>query len=287
MDGPAASTGAPRDGAREASRARREFLVGTALLAAGFAFAAVGSAIVQRGGGAPTSQLLAGLAAQALFACTALGGALLAGPALLPHGLRMRRPRLAPRDLALLALGFVCTSHALSVLLSLVSLRETGTLAELDRIVAATTAGPPRLLAFLAIGLAPAFGEELLFRGLVQELARRRLRAAGAILVSSLAFAAVHLDPVHSPAAFVLGLYLGTAAWLGASVWTAALCHGANNVLGVVLPQLAIDIPPDTAPAWVAGLGAAGVLLLGSVARRARAPGRGAGHCPGGPAASL
>ena len=263
----AAPDAIPTGAARRSARPRRELRGGALLLLAGFLFAAAGSALMQHAPDAPATPLLAGLAAQALFLCTALGGALLASP-LLPRGLALGRPRLTVAELLLLALGFVCVSHALSIVLSLVHLRETGTLAELDRIVAAT-AGPSRLLALAAIGIAPAFGEELLFRGLVQQLALPRLGAVGAVLASSLAFAAIHLDPVQSPAAFALGLYLGAAALLGGSVWTASLCHGLNNSLSVVLPQIGFALEPESALTWVAGLTTAGLLLFAVVARRA------------------
>jgi membrane protease YdiL (CAAX protease family) len=284
VEGPAAEPrGAPTQALPPAARARREIRVGAAFLAAGFAFAAAGSALLQRAPDEPATELLAGLAAQALFLCTAVGVALLAGLGL-PRGLGLVRPRLSAFELALLALGFVCVSHALGLLLSLAALRETGTLAELDRIVAAT-AGPSRLLALAAIGIAPALGEELLFRGLVLQLARPRLGALGAVLVSSLAFAAIHGDAVQSPAAFALGLYLGAAALLGASVWASALCHGVNNSLSVVLPPLGVALEPGAQVGWALGLAGAGVVLLGVVAGRVR--GRGADAAGPGPGAAL
>jgi membrane protease YdiL (CAAX protease family) len=269
VEGPVAEPrDAPSEPAAGGARARRDVRTGAALLFAGFCFAAAGSALLQRAPDAPSTPLLAGLAAQALFLCTALAGARLAGPGL-PRGLALGRPRLSPLELLALVAGFVCVSHALSVVLSLVNLRETGTLAELDRIVAAAE-GPSRLLAFAAIGLAPAFGEELLFRGLVQQLALTRTGAVGALLASSLAFAAIHMDPVQSPAAFALGLYLGAAALVGASVWTASLCHGVNNSLSVLVPGLRLTLAPGSELAWAGALAAAGLVLLGLVARRSR-----------------
>lgn len=284
MEGPAAEPrDAPTENGPPAGRARREIRAGAALLFAGFCFAAAGSALLQRAPDEPATELLAGLAAQALFLCTAVGGALLAGPGL-PRGLGLGRPRLSALELAFLAVGFVSVSHALGLLLSLAELRETGTLAELDRIVAAT-AGPSRLLALAAIGVAPALGEELLFRGLVLQLALPRLGALGAVLVSSLAFAAIHGDPVQSPAAFGLGLYLGFAALLGASVWTAALCHAVNNSLSVVLPPFGVALAPGAEVGGALGLAGVGVVLLGVVAGRVR--GRRAGAPTLAPGAAL
>lgn len=272
MDGPSAQPrGAPPERPLRGGRRRRELRAGATLLLAGLCCAAAGSALWRQAPREPAAALLAGLAAQGLFACTALGGTLLAGTGL-RRGLALGPPRLSAAELLALAAGFVCTSHALSVALSLAGLRETGTLAELDRIVAAAH-GPSRGLALVAIGVAPALGEELLFRGLVQQRALPRLGRLGAVLASSLAFGVLHLDPVQSPAAFVLGLYLGAAALLGASVWAASLCHGANNALAVLVPQLALAVPAGSEPALAGALAAAGLLVLALVARRlARRP---------------
>lgn len=254
---------ASASGERRASGARWLLLgVGSALAAAALLECAPGNA---------NAILAATLASQVLFACTAIGGARLAGRSLLPRGLRLGRPALGPGALALVAIGFVCLSHGLSWVLVLLGVRHSGTLGEIDRVVA-SAGGPTLLLALLAIGIAPAIGEELLFRGLVQQLALPRLGAAGAILLSALAFGALHVDPVHAPTAFVLGLYLGVAVELGAGLRGAILCHALNNVLAVVGPALAVGSPASRVALAVAGLVSAGAALLAVVAVRGRAP---------------
>ena len=82
-----------------------------------------------------------------------------------------------------------------------------------------------------------------------------------------------------------LGLYLGAAALLGASVWASALCHGVNNSLSVVLPPLGVALEPGAQVGWALGLAGAGVVLLGVVAGRVR--GRGADAAGPGPEAAL
>jgi membrane protease YdiL (CAAX protease family) len=250
----------------------RDLVLGAGLLLVGLALAALGSARLRAAAEDPGAVLTATFAAQAFFVCTALGGCLLAGPRVFPRGLRLGRPQLRALDAALLVLGVVCASHALSLVLAWLALRDTGTLAEIDRVVAATAEGPSWPLAFAALGIAPAFGEELLFRGFVQQAALRRLGTTAAILVSSVAFGLIHVDPVHSPAAFVLGLFLGSAAELGESLWVAILCHAVNNGLSVAVPAVGLAVEPGR-PAALAALALLGVavLLFGWVARRKRA----------------
>jgi membrane protease YdiL (CAAX protease family) len=258
---PRGSVAAAASGGRRGSAA--------AILLLGVACALAGAAVLDRAPDDANAMLLATLASQALFACTALGGARLAGRTLLPRGLRLERPPLGAAALALLAIGFVCVSHGLALVLALLGLRDSGTLGEIDRVMA-DVSGPSWLLALLAIGLAPAIGEELLFRGLVQQAALRRLGAAGAILVSAVAFGAIHLDPVHSPTAFVLGLYLGAVVELGGGLRGAIFCHALNNVLAVVGPAAVETLPGGTALSS-AGLFAAGTVLLLAVRARRRA----------------
>jgi membrane protease YdiL (CAAX protease family) len=254
---------------------RRDLVLGAFLILAGLVFASVGSERLRSEPESSGVLLEVTLAAQAFFACTALGVRLLVGPSVLPRGLRLGRPRLRAFDIALLVLGVVCASHALSLVITALELRDTGALAEIDRVVAATAEGPSWPLAVAALGLAPAFGEELLFRGLVQQAAAPRVGTAAAVLISSAAFGLIHVDAVHSPAAFVLGLFLGTAAELGESVWVSVLCHGVNNVLSVALPAFGLAVAPGVPVALVAlALLGTAVALFVVVARRARARGR-------------
>ena len=263
MERPAAQASAKRR-----RSLRRDLAGGSALLLAAFCFAAAGGAWFRRSGESPHALLVAGLAAQACFACLALGGAWLVGPSALPRGLLLVRPRLRGVELLLVAVGFVTLSYALSLLLAALALRETGTLAEIDRAVASAR-GPARLLALVALGAAPALAEELLFRGFVQQVARVRLGAAAAVALSALAFGAVHGDLAQSPAALVLGLYLGVAVEVGRSLCVGVACHAANNALAVLLPPLGVALPLGRALALGAVLAALAFGLLAAVAARA------------------
>ena len=80
--------------------------------------------------------------------------------------------------------------------------------------------------------------------------------------ISSLAFGLVHLDVAQGAGAVVLGLYLGLATELAASVRVAMLCHAANNLLGVAAPELADLRAPSLA---ATGLAALALLALSGV----------------------
>ncbi|HBV62915.1 MAG TPA: hypothetical protein DEF45_07830 [Rhodopirellula sp.] len=92
----------------------------------------------------------------------------------------------------------------------------------------------------LMIAVTPALCEELLFRGYVQSRLTRVFRPVFGIIVSSIAFAAFHMDPVHVIAVVPLGLFLGWLTWQSGSLLPAILAHFANNLVSV----LAIVIAP-------------------------------------------
>jgi membrane protease YdiL (CAAX protease family) len=77
--------------------------------------------------------------------------------------------------------------------------------------------------------------EEILFRGLIYGALERRLRVSGAILVSSLLFALVHLQVVYFIPIFCLGLVLGWARWKANSLGLPILIHVLNNGVALIL----------------------------------------------------
>lgn len=87
--------------------------------------------------------------------------------------------------------------------------------------------------AMVAIVLAP-FAEEVVFRGvLLSALSNRFGRVAG-VLVSSVVFAAIHVQPAVVVVVFFAGLAF---AWLAVhykSLWPPVLAHGVFNALSLV-----------------------------------------------------
>lgn len=224
---------------------------------------------------------LQALLSAALFVALALG---LAGIPAGPRGTTARRLGLGPGRLprstvALLCLGSLSLSSALDAAIRMLELHGKGQLGAIERQLSGTR-GPELAFAVLAIAIGSALAEELFFRGLVQRGLERALaralpgaaRAAVALAVAggALAFAAAHGDRIHSPAAFVLGLYFGTITWLARSVRAAALCHVVNNTAAVVGLALATGQagPPGARIAAGAAVAAAALALAFRTAHR-------------------
>jgi len=117
-------------------------------------------------------------------------------------------------------------------------------------------------LLILMVGVTPALCEELLFRGYVQTRMTRVFPPVLGILISSLAFAAFHMDPVHVVAVFPLGLFLGWLTWQSGSLFPAILAHFGNNAVSVLVTIFATDTDTGTLSLPALEFTAA-ILLLG------------------------
>ncbi len=195
-----------------------------------------------------------------------LGVAIL-GSSLLPGRTLALRIGLAPgrldavRVLALV-LGFLALSNATHGAVVWLGLLEGTTLAEIDRVAGEQGPAHP-LLIWLAFALAPALGEELMFRGFLQRLLALRWSGAVAVLGSAAVFGAAHLDVVHGAAAGMLGAYLGAVAQRSGSLRPTLLCHVANNSLAVAGSSgLLPEVGTTGAPLQITlGLGLAALCL--------------------------
>ncbi|MGC6550940.1 MAG: type II CAAX prenyl endopeptidase Rce1 family protein [Rubripirellula sp.] len=134
-------------------------------------------------------------------------------------------------------------------------------------------------LAFM-IGVTPAFCEELLFRGYIQQRLARVLPPGLGIFIASFLFAAFHIDFVHVLAVFPLGLFLGWVTWRSGSLFPAMVGHFVNNfvsVIGIVfspdMDQDSLELPAATLTLSVFIFGFIGAILIGVVARRQRLAG--------------
>lgn len=89
-------------------------------------------------------------------------------------------------------------------------------------------------LLWLAIVIAAPLAEELFFRGFLFEGIRyTRLGASGAVVITSLLWALIHLQygPYEISTVFILGLILGVARLVTGSIYIAIAMHGFVNLL--------------------------------------------------------
>lgn len=90
---------------------------------------------------------------------------------------------------------------------------------------------------YLFVGLLAPLSEEIVMRGaILKELLKsEKLGVWGAIAVSALMFALIHMNPVQMPHAFLTGLLLGWMYWRTGSILPGVAYHWANNSIAFVM----------------------------------------------------
>ena len=117
-------------------------------------------------------------------------------------------------------------------------------------------------MGFAVVGTAPLF-EELIFRGYLWEVAERATGRWGAFAVTTLLFAAYHIDPVHMVSLLPTAVFLGALRMASGSLWPGVLAHLANNGIAVVIAVLTQHLPDDdTLPLWISLSGTALTALV-------------------------
>jgi membrane protease YdiL (CAAX protease family) len=102
-----------------------------------------------------------------------------------------------------------------------------------------TARAPAQFAASLAVMaiLAPV-AEEMVFRGLLYGWLAGRWGTGTAWIVSSILFAAAHVEPAHAILVLPLGLWFGWLRRRTDSLWPSLVAHMANNGLAVVAAAL-------------------------------------------------
>lgn len=74
--------------------------------------------------------------------------------------------------------------------------------------------------------------EELVFRGAIFNTLKKAFSTTGAVLISAFLFGLVHLNPIQSTYAFIIGIFLCIVCIRFDSLWPSVIFHMAFNVIG-------------------------------------------------------
>ena len=94
------------------------------------------------------------------------------------------------------------------------------------------------LFNLLIIALIPAVGEELTFRGVLQQGLTRKMNPHVAIILSAAIFSFIHFQFYGFLPRMFLGILLGYMFYITGSLWTSIVMHFVNNGTAVVLYYL-------------------------------------------------
>ncbi|MEM8888446.1 MAG: CPBP family intramembrane glutamic endopeptidase [Bacteroidota bacterium] len=95
------------------------------------------------------------------------------------------------------------------------------------------------LLNILVFAVVPAFFEEFLFRGIIQQQIARNLSPHWAILISAAIFSFIHFQFYGFFGRMILGMVLGYFLYYSGSLWPSILAHFAYNAFSIFLTWLA------------------------------------------------
>ena len=90
----------------------------------------------------------------------------------------------------------------------------------------------------LVIALIPAIGEELTFRGVLQQALTRKMNVHVAVFLTAFIFSFIHFQFYGFLPRMFLGLLLGYLFYYSGSLWTSILMHFVNNGAAVVVAYL-------------------------------------------------
>jgi len=92
------------------------------------------------------------------------------------------------------------------------------------------------ILLFVAVSIIAPLGEELLFRGFLQQFLEKHWKdVTRAILVTALFFATIHMNPYWFIQIYILGIMLGFLSWKTGSVFPPLILHGLNNSFAMIV----------------------------------------------------
>jgi membrane protease YdiL (CAAX protease family) len=202
----------------------------------------------------------AALVSGSVFVLVALATARLLGRDVRAQ-LRLQPTRASAAGIFGAVLGVAGLSLASGAATDLLGLRQQGTMEDIAR--ALTHSSPARLLlALVTIAIAPAIAEETFFRGLLQTRLVARWGRWPGIVIASIAFGIIHLDPVQGPLAFLVGLFLGWVTERFGGIRPSVAAHAINNAIFVLAASLTSTGGDGSRAGDYAAVAAGGVACL-------------------------
>jgi len=126
------------------------------------------------------------------------------------------------------------------------------------------------VLSIILIGLIPAFFEEMLFRGVILSGFKENYSQKKAILISSLLFGIVHLNPWQFVTAFIIGAISAWVCLQTKSILPSIYMHLFNNMLALLITKFSgmmffreFDVSHSGRPFQSLWFNAIGIVLTG------------------------
>ena len=107
--------------------------------------------------------------------------------------------------------------------------------------VSSAVQGQDLFFAVIALAVLPALTEDFLFRGVILT-EYQSVSVPFAVIISSLLFAMMHLNPVRLPTYFFCGILLAIVAYATRSVFAPMIVHLLNNIAALFLDRFVYNV---------------------------------------------
>jgi len=124
--------------------------------------------------------------------------------------------------------------------------------------------GQTGIFAFVLMVIAAPILEELIFRGIILDGLLKQYTPVKSILISSLLFGLVHLNPWQFVTGFIIGIFSGWVYYKTRSLTLAVIIHATANLSGFLMRHL-IDVESSLDDSLLEMYGGSQKLLLAMV----------------------
>jgi membrane protease YdiL (CAAX protease family) len=98
------------------------------------------------------------------------------------------------------------------------------------------------ILLFLGVVALASISEELIFRGFLQVTLERKGDITRAVILSSISWTLIHVNPYWAIQIFVMGIIIGFMAWRTNSIFPPIIVHAVNNFMSLLFFNFGEDL---------------------------------------------
>ncbi len=97
------------------------------------------------------------------------------------------------------------------------------------------------VLLLFGVVIIAAVSEEMIFRGFLQISLEKKGDINRAVILSSITWTLIHVNPYWAIQIFITGVILGFLAWRTDSAYPSMIVHAANNFLSLLFINMDIE----------------------------------------------
>lgn len=132
----------------------------------------------------------------------------------------------------------IISTHSLATFIQVMVCQMSSNSNEYYKTLMNMALGGNEVIAIISTALLAPIAEELLFRGIVLERAKRSFGAVGCIALTAVIFALYHMNLIQGVYVLPLGIFTGYVAYKYNSIILPIIVHMLNNILGIIIASI-------------------------------------------------